>query len=183
MDGAGKSTVAYCLKAMLEAQGRQVLILSNPNLHSIWGRAETAYLKVSGKPAKILSTIFFIADAVHSIGYKNRRLQQYDDCIFVRYILAVAYLSGSKARKAYRICNRVFPMPDVMIYVDLPPEQSMARIKARGGELEAFENTATLTEVRSRMRMLTDGWHRVDNSGTMEQTLTQVRSIIAGVRV
>lgn len=181
MDGAGKSTVADYLKAALEAQGRRVLILSNPNPDSLWGRAEAAYLKVPGKPAKILSTLFFIADAIHSIGYKNRRLRQYDDCIFVRYILAVAYLSGSKAGKAYRICERVFPMPDVMIYVDLPPEQSMARIEARGEELEAFENPAALTEVRGRMRALTDGWHVVDNSGTREQTLAQVSSIIAGV--
>ncbi|HAP58691.1 MAG TPA: hypothetical protein DCR93_03975, partial [Cytophagales bacterium] len=38
--------------------------------------------------------------------------------------------------------------PDLTLYLDLTPEQSMARIEARGGVLDSFESLKNLTQIR-----------------------------------
>ena len=50
--------------------------------------------------------------------------------------------------------------PDICIYLDLLPEQSLARIKARGQQTEIYENVEKLTKVRNTFLSVIDDLKR-----------------------
>ncbi len=169
MDGCGKSTCADILKDRLEAEGHKVRVFSHPAKSCLFGMLENGYLLKEGKLAKILATIFFILDAVDSLFKMRFSSKKYDDFIFVRYLMSVAYLSDGSYKKAYKVIKKLFPMPDDFILVDVDAETSMRRIEARGEDLETFENMDDLTRTRNKMLSLSEGWFVVDNTLPLEE--------------
>ena len=174
MDGSGKTTAAGILREELEGRGRRVLVITHPNTDLRIGRLERALLQKEGKASMLLSTSLYIADILHSLAVMRVRRGRYDDVIFVRYIMAVAYLPDGLCGKAYAVISRVLPMPDVAILVDVDPETAMRRISGRGEDLEVFETVERLEVVRGRMLGLTDGWEVLDNGGDAEGLGAQV---------
>ena len=168
MDGCGKSTCADILKERLESKGRRVRMFSHPDSGCLFGRLEYGYLLKEGRLAKMLATVFFILDAVDSLLRMRLSSRRYDDFVFVRYLMSVAYLPDGSYRKAYRIIRKLFPMPDDFILVDVDAETSMKRIEARGEDREVFENMDDLVRTREKMLSLSDGWFVVDNTLPLE---------------
>ena len=164
MDGAGKSTVAEMLRGRLESDGRRVLVITHPNSGTWFGRMSRRFLLKQGKAAMLFSTSFYVLDILSSLSRVKRVGAGYDDVIFVRYIMAVAYMPDGLHRTLYRIIGSVLPMPDVGIYVDVDAETAMRRINSRGDDIEAFETEEKLTAIRRRMLDLADGWIVVDNT-------------------
>ena len=176
MDGCGKSTCADILCERLESKGRRVRVFTHPDVGCLFGRLERGFLLKEGKLCKILATAFFILDALDSVFKMRLSSKKYDDFIFVRYLMSVAYLPEDKYEKAYRVIKKLFPMPDEFILVDVDAETSMRRIESRGEDLEAFENMKDLRDTRRKMLSLSDGWFVVDNT----RSLDDVRKVIEG---
>ena len=108
MDGSGKSTVAGILKGELEARGRSVLVIAHPNRDTVVGRMELRFLRGDGRLDVIMSTILYVADVLHSLRVmRGRKGRGYDDVIFVRYIMAVAYLPDRMCDRAYGAISRI----------------------------------------------------------------------------
>lgn len=184
MDGSGKSTAARMLKAELESQGRKVLIMAHPNRGTRLGRAELTFLRKEGKAAMIASTTLYVADVLRSIRHmRGRAARGYDDVIFVRYIMAVAYLPDRLSGLAYRVIAGVLPMPDVAVLVDVDPETAMSRIDSRGEDLEMFETIEKLSAVRRRMLDLSDGWVVLLNDDTEVGLKEQLMSNVWGKNI
>ena len=182
MDGCGKSTIAGILKEELESKGRKVLLVEHPNRDTVIGRMERRFLEGDSKLHEIMSTLFYIMDVVHSlISIRGRRCVAYDDIVFVRYSMAVAYLPDRLVGLAYDLICRVLPTPDVRILVDIDPDVAMSRILDRGENLEVFETDEKLRVVRERMLGLSDGWVLVDNSRGTESMKEQVHRIMEGL--
>lgn len=171
MDGSGKSSVGDIIDKKLTADGRKVLLITHPNDSCRSGRLAAKYLKKHGKGAMILSTLFYIFNVLHSLRVKRKTKKEFDDFIFVRYNMAVAYLPKSLNKIGYKVISVVLPMPDVKIFVDIDPKIAMSRILSRGEELEMFETEEKLTKTREKMLALTDQWIIIDNSGSYEQTV------------
>lgn len=178
MDGAGKTTSSKCLEEYLESQGRRVLRLEHPNRETRLGRTEAELLTKKGKAALVMAILLYITDVTRSIWVMKHRGREYDDVVFVRYIMAVAYLPMKPAKLAYRFFERVFPTPDVEIFIDIDEDTALARILERGEELEVFESREKLRATREKMLALTDGWEIVDNTGTRAETDEQIREIL-----
>jgi len=70
----------------------------------------------------------------------------------------------------------------VKIYVDVEPRIALERIYERGEALETFETEEKLEKTRRRMKLITESWITIDNSGTPEQTHEQTRKILEDVR-
>ena len=171
MDGSGKSTVGDMVTERLEAQGRRVLYVTHPNKDCFWGRLELKFLHIDGVPAVAVTTALYITDVVCSLFRARHHRKDYDDVVFVRYIMAVSYMPEKIVRKGYDIISRILPMPDVKIFVDVDAETAMSRIEARSEDRETFEQVEKLDKVRSKMLMLTEcGWHVIDNSRSLEYT-------------
>ncbi|MBR6204494.1 MAG: thymidylate kinase [Candidatus Methanomethylophilaceae archaeon] len=186
MDGCGKSTCAELLKEKLESEGRRVRLFSHPDSGCLFGRLEYGYLLKEGRLAKMLATVFFILDAVDSLFKMRLSSRKYDDFIFVRYLMSVAYLPDGIYRKAYRIIKKLFPMPDEFILVDVDAETSLRRIEARGEERESFENMDDLVRTREKMLSLSDGWFVVDNTLPLEEVKRLIEdhasAVLSGMR-
>ena len=119
MDGSGKSTVAGILKGELEARGRSVLVIAHPNRDTVVGRMELRFLRGDGRLDVIMSTILYVADVLHSLRVmRGRKGRGYDDVIFVRYIMAVAYLPDGMCDRAYGAISRILPMPETKVLVE-----------------------------------------------------------------
>ena len=84
----------------------------------------------------------FIA-VLHSLDVKRWHSKGYDDVIFVRYSMAAAYLPESLCGKAYEIIEKILPVPDVKVFVDIDAKVAMERILARGEELESVSRRRT----------------------------------------
>ena len=181
MDGSGKSTVGHIIEEKRLAEGKRVLFLEHPNDSCRSGRLAHKYLLKDGKFAMILSTTFYIFNVIHSLRFKRKHRKEYDDVIFVRYNMAVAYLPRRLIRSGYKVISFIFPKPDVSIFVDIDPKSAMERILSRGEDLEMFETEEKLTKTREKMLALSDGWIIVDNNRGMEQTRESVEWILAEV--
>ena len=179
MDGSGKSTVGHLIEEKKIAQGRKVLFLEHPNDSCRSGRLAHKYLLKNGKIAMLLSTTFYIFNVVHSLRFKRKHRKEYDDVVFVRYNMAVAYLPKCLIKAGYKVISFIFPKPDVSIFVDIDPQSAMERILARGGDLEMFETEEKLTKTRNKMLMLTKNWIIVDNTRGLEQTKESVEWILS----
>jgi len=179
MDGSGKTTASDFIREQLTSQGRRVLEITHPNQNSRFGRISSKFLHIDSKVSEIVATVFYILDVLGSLRTLKSSKNEYDDIIFVRYIMAVGYLPDKICGTAYRVIEKILPMPDVKIFVDLDAETSMKRIIERGEDLEIFESVEKLNRTRNKMLRLRDGWIIVDNSKTKDFTELQTRNIIA----
>lgn len=181
-DGSGKTTVGDIVERELKARGRNVLVITHPNLDNKYGRKASKYLH--GKDSyftKTLATYYYIRDVLKSLKFKKKHGGEYDDVIFVRYSMAAAYLPRPLIRIGYKFIEFVLPVPDVKIFVDIEPEIAYERITSRGDDLEIFESLESLQKIRGKMHMISDSWHIVDNSGSPEETEKAVVSILSEV--
>ncbi len=177
MDGSGKTTVADMLVAELRSRGRRVLLMNHPNVDTLVGRLEQGFLHGDSKLDVILSTMLYIADVLHSLSVmRGRKGREYDDVVFVRYSMAVAYLSDSACMKAHRAVELLLPTPDVAVLVDIDPRIAINRIFSRGDELEVFETLDKLTSIRNRMLGISEGWVVLNNGGDMESLRAQMNA-------
>lgn len=180
VDGSGKSTVADEMRRHLESQGRRVAVYTHPSTDSLPGRLSARFLTKEGKVATMASTAFYVMDALRSISLMRLNRRKYDDVIFVRYIMAVAYLPDRIYRRLYSDIAVILPMPEVSVFVDVEPEVAMERILARGEELEMFETVEKLAVTRSKMLDLAEDWIIIDNNGTMEETSASISREVFG---
>ena len=179
MDGSGKSTVGHLIEEKMQQKDRRVLFLEHPNDSCRSGRLAHKYLLKNGKIAMLLSTTFYIFNVIHSLRFKRKHRKEYDDVVFVRYNMAVAYLPKCLIKAGYRFISFIFPKPDVSIFVDIQPEVAMERILSRGGELEMFETEEKLRKTRDKMLVISSGWIVVDNTHGPEQTRESVEWILS----
>lgn len=169
IDGSGKSTVAELVADHYRSHGEKVLIRTHPS-DSFCGRMSRRSLTSKGKLMRTVATIFFILDVLNSLrrmhGWKG-----YDKVIFVRYVMATAYLPASLYTRGYDFFCKVLPIPKKMLLVDVTPECALRRIEEREHEREMFENLESLEKVRGKVLDLsTRGWKVLNNCGSIEET-------------
>ena len=181
MDGSGKTTSSDYIRKELESRGRKVLEITHPNHDRFFGRVAAKFLTIDNKMSVVFATVFYILDVVCSLFKMKIKSRDYDDVIFVRYILAVAYLPESLCPFGYKLFSRIFPMPDVKVFVDVDSKTAMERILERGEELEIYETEEKLDKTRRKMQSITEGWIVVDNSSTREYTEKQTAQILSSL--
>lgn len=163
IDGAGKSTQVALLKEKLEAMGRKVALTAEPtDLES--GRALRAAL--SGKVKKSeceMATMFVLDRIAHNENKENGISALLDagyDVISDRYYYSTLAYQGQTTDYGWvKAMNTQCPeikRPDLCIYLDLLPKQSLARIIGRGEAVEIYENEERLTGVRSAFLSVID---------------------------
>lgn len=178
IDGSGKSTVASWVAEHYQGLGEKVLVRTHPS-GSFWGRLSRRSLTSEGKLMKTMATIFFIIDVLDSLR-RMRRWRDYDKVIFVRYVMATAYLPKGTHRMGYKFFCNILPIPQRLLLVDTSPECALSRIEARDHEREMFENLDSLTRVRCKVLELSEqGWMVLDNSGSVESSRSQLKRILS----
>ena len=157
IDGSGKTTQARMLVEYLESVGRRVVLTAEPtSLPS--GRALREALSGKVKKSECQMAVMFVDDRIaHNIceGEGIRALIDGGvDVICDRYYYStLAYQGQSTDYEWVKSMNLRCPEiqhPDVCIYIDILPEQSLERIAKGRDSVEIYENMETLTKVREQ---------------------------------
>ena len=156
IDGAGKTTQAALLEAHLREQGRQVHRTAEPTgfptgvslRHALSGTVKKTECEMAA-----MFVVDRIAHNVHPTEGLQALLANGVDIICDRYYYStLAYQGQSTDYEWVRAMNLRCPQiiaPDLCIYLDLTPDQSLERIRAGRETLEIYENRETLERVRN----------------------------------
>ncbi|MBQ9784186.1 MAG: dTMP kinase [Clostridia bacterium] len=157
LDGAGKTTQIELLEKHLRAEGRRVYRTAEPTESVTGGLLRDALSGVSRRTTCEMAALFVIDRIFHNVNPVNgieKMLADGVDVISDRYYYSSMAYQGSDTDPVWvRDMNLNCPeirRPDVCIFLDLTPAQSMERI-SRGRETqEIYENEAKLTAVRDQ---------------------------------
>ena len=155
IDGAGKTTQTKLLADKLTALGKSVFLTAEPtDLDS--GRELRRILSGEEKKTGCEIAALFALDRIAHNKDKEKGIEAmleagYDVICDRYYYSSLAYQGPVTDYEWVKSMNVNCPeirRPDLCIFLDLTPEQSLERISKGREKLEIFENLETLTMVR-----------------------------------
>jgi dTMP kinase len=158
IDGSGTTTQSELLKEYLLGKGRKAIVSPEPS-EGIIGRFVRSILQNKdllnhgNQRFDEQMAYLFAADRYdHLYNQKNGVFKLIEEGYYVistRYYFSSLAYNGNTLQEWELIetLNHKFPQPDLVIYLDLPVEISLERMKDRSHK-EVYENQAKLTKVR-----------------------------------
>ena len=157
LDGAGKTTQIELLEKYLIAKGRRVFRTAEPTESVSGGMLRDALAGLSPRTACEMAAMFTLDRIFHNVNPANGIQKMLDagyDVICDRYYYSSMAYQGSETDAAWvRDMNLACPeirRPDLCIFLDLTPEESMERISRGRATQEIYENVEKLTAVRAQ---------------------------------
>ncbi|RLF61419.1 MAG: dTMP kinase [Thermoplasmata archaeon] len=147
IDGAGKGTQAKMLAFWLRKRGYEVFLTKEPTNGEVGKLIKKILKKDEINPRSI--ALLFAADRAEHVDRIKKELDMGKIVLSERYLLSsLAYqgASGLELEWIYEI-NKFAIKPDLTIYLDIPPEVGLKRIKSRDLR-EFFERVEFLVKVR-----------------------------------
>lgn len=157
IDGSGKSTQVKLLKEKLTQQGHKIYSTFEPTDSPIGSLIRNIFNRRIISDNKAIAALF-VADRIdHLLNPVNGILKKIEDGYTVicdrYYFSSYAYhaddLSLDWLIEANSISQNLLK-PDLNIYIDIEPEESMKRLNKDRSSLEIFENIEKLKIVRSK---------------------------------
>ena len=156
IDGAGKTTQIERLAARLRAEGRKVTVTAEPTVSVSGGMLRDALGGLQKRTACEMAAMFVLDRVFHNVNPDGicAMIDAGYDVICDRYYYSSMAYQGSQTDFAWvRDMNLNCPeirKPDICIFLDLTPEQSMARIEGGRVTKEIYETDEKLTRVRNQ---------------------------------
>lgn len=157
IDGAGKTTQIELLAERLRREGRRVYTTAEPTESVTGGLLRDALGGVSHRSACEMAALFVLDRTFHNVNPVNgiqKMLADGYDVISDRYYYSSMAYQGSETDFAWvRDMNLNCPeirRPDLCIFLDLTPEESMARIDGSRATHEIYETRERLESVRNQ---------------------------------
>ncbi len=191
IDGAGKSTQIQLLVNRLKEQGRTVYWTAEPTESVSGGLLRDALGGISKRTSCELAAMFVLDRIFHNVNPVNgieKMLADGVDVICDRYYYSsLAYqgslIDGDWVRDMNLNCPEI-RTPDLCIFLDLTPEQSMVRISKGRVTTEIYETEEQLTKVRNRFLTVIeslkgrDDVRIVNAAGTIEEIHEDICRIV-----
>lgn len=195
IDGAGKTTQVGLLAERLRGMGKQVVITAEPtSLPSGKALREVLGGRVKKSDCEI-AAMFTLDRIAHNVDAESGIEKLVSEGAYVicdRYYYSSLAYQGSLVDYGWvKALNTECPEirhPDLCIFLDLTPTESMKRISAGRESTEIYENEETLTRVREAFMRVIDDMSAVDNivtvnaatdiSSISEKIFEQVRKIL-----
>ena len=192
IDGAGKTTQVDLLSKRLEEMGRVVSVSAEPTTLPS-GKAIRRALSGEEKRSECEMAAMFVIDRIaHNIdpeiGINSLTDKGYDVISDRYYYSSLAYQGASTDYewvKKMNICSPEIRRPDLCIYLDLLPEQSLERISRGREKVEIYENLEKLTLTRNKflsviedLRADGESIYIVDASRSVEQISDEIFEIV-----
>ena len=179
IDGSGKSTIASWVEERYRAMGESVLVRVHPSPSWIGRRARRA-LEGEGRAMRLLATGLFILDVLDSLRKLKRDSETNQTVVYVRYLMATAYLPARLAPLGYDFFAKLLPIPKRLLLVDVEPAVAHQRITERQHNREMFEDVGSLDRVRNKVLMLAErgGWKVIDNSRSEDESKRQLLKVL-----
>lgn len=159
IDGAGKTTVAATLAQWCGERGLLCALSKEPTSLE-WGRRlrESA---ASGRLTLEEELDFFHKDREDHVRNSIRPALEEDAIIILdRYYWSTAAYQGARGapvRKVLEFNEGSFPIPDLVLLLDLPVDAGQGRIRVRGDQPNSFEEVAAQERIREIFLQLPKG--------------------------
>lgn len=191
IDGSGKTTQTGLLLSHLAARGREAVLTAEPTGLPT-GRALREALSGKVKKSECEMAALFVEDRIaHNNdpeGGIRALLSRGVDVICDRYYYSTLAYQGQSTDYAWvKGMNLDCPdilRPDLCIYLDLLPHQSLERIRCGRDAVEIYENEETLARVRDTfLRVIHDLRERdriavVDAFRTPEEIAAEIAALV-----
>lgn len=154
IDGAGKTTQIERLAAALRAEGRKVMVTAEPTVSVSGGLLRDALGGLQKRTAGEMAALFVLDRIFHNVNPDGivAMIDAGYDVICDRYYYSSMAYQGSQTDFTWvRDMNRNCPeirRPDLCIFLDLSPEESLARIGRERTHTEIYEKKEILEAVR-----------------------------------
>lgn len=192
IDGAGKTTQIELLAKHLQAAGRRVYRTAEPTESVTGGLLRDALSGVSRRTAAEMAALFTLDRIFHNVNPVNgieKMLADGVDVICDRYYYSSLAYQGSETDAEWvRAMNINCPeirRPDICIFLDLTPEQSMERINRNRVTHEIYETEERLERVRRQFMTAIEALRGSDNiavvnaASTPEQVHAEILSVVS----
>ena len=190
IDGAGKTTQIELLTRRLQAEGRVVYRTAEPTESVTGGLLRDALGGISKRTPCEMAALFVLDRIFHNTNPINgieSLLEKGIDVICDRYYYSSLAYQGSETDENWvREMNLGCPeirRPDVCIFLDLTPEQSMERIGRGRVTTEIYENVERLTSVRNQFFRVFESLSESDRVCVVNaaRTVEEIHEEIAGI--
>ncbi len=170
IDGSGKTTQAKRLAAHLRERGGEVMLTAEPTSMPS-GKLLREALSGKTERSECQMAVMFVDDRIchniHPTGGIRALTEAGVDVICDRYYYSTLAYQGASTDYAWvKAMNLSCPEimhPDLCIYIDLLPEQSLERISRGRDSVEIYENIETLARVRKQFLSVIDDLGDSDN--------------------
>ena len=182
IDGTGKSTQIDLLARYLRARGLEVETDFEPT-RGPWGM-KVREAALSGERLSVEDEIECLLQdrREHVRGFIEPALAAGKWVLLDRYYLSMmAYQGASGANvEQLREMNEEFAtIPDVAFWLDIPVEQALQRMNARGNGHDAFEREDFLSAVAAVYSGMEMPWlHRIEADGSVTDVQQRIREVI-----
>ena len=157
IDGSGKSTQTKLLTQQLTSQGHKVYATFEPTDSPI-GSLIRNILKGNAKADHRIIAGLFVADRLdHLLNEVNgivKKLEEGYTVITDRYCFSSYAYQGTHMNMDWVIqansMSAEILRPDINIFIDVAPEESMQRLHSNRDTIELFETLENLKEVRAK---------------------------------
>lgn len=178
IDGAGNTTQAKLLVRWLRRKGVKALLTKEPTRGDV-GKLIRRRLR-EGRLNALIDALLFAADrAEHVVNVILPKVEQGFIVITDRYVeSSIAYQGAEGADIAWlEVVNSFAPQPDLVVVLDVQPNQALAR---KGGPREGFEQEEFLEKVRSILKARAEkkGYLIVDASRPVIEVHKEIRRAV-----
>ncbi len=193
LDGSGGTTQTKRLAEWFQSQGHTDVLTTNEPSAGPVGRFIRTALNPEHEASIIGDSVLPYLFAGDRRDHLDREiipaLQRGAAVITDRYYhSSLAYQSLSVGLPAVAAMNELFRAPDITVFLDLEPEESLARIEARGGTLERFEALDRLRSIYEAYEAVlvhcrARGEHivRIHAGGTIDAVHQEVTKAVSAV--
>ena len=191
IDGAGKTTQIQLLAKRLRESGVDVDVSAEPTTNES-GKALRRALSGQDKKSYSEMAAMFVLDRIGH-NYEIRELVDAGKTVISDryYYSSLAYQGKATDYNWVRTMNIDCPdirRPDVCIYLDLTPEESLKRISNGRESVEIYENLEKLTEVRASFYYTIEDLRKdgeqifiVDASRSIEEISDEIFNIVSNI--
>jgi dTMP kinase len=183
LDGSGKTTQLERLARALEAAGHDVVRTREPH-DGPAGRRIRAMARSGRRPAPEEELAWFREQRRdHVREVVGPALAAGRVVLCDRYTLSTAAYQGARGLDAEAILRdgeAAFPQPDLVVLLEIPPEEALARIASRGEPHEpAFEELDTQRQVAAVFARLERPYVvRIDGRGPAREVAQRVADVV-----
>ena len=156
IDGAGKTTQIELLAEKLRGEGRTVCVTAEPTASVSGGLLRDALGGIANRTPCEMAALFVLDRIFHNVNPNgiNAMLERGIDVICDRYYYSSLAYQGSQTDfewvKNMNLGCPEIRIPDLCIFLDLAPEESLKRIAKGRTTTEMYEKLDTLQSVRKR---------------------------------
>lgn len=183
IDGAGKTTQIELLAAKLREEGRTVCVTAEPTASVSGGLLRDALGGVANRTACEMAALFVLDRIFHNVNPNgiNAMIEKGIDVICDRYYYSSLAYQGSQTDfewvKDMNLRCPEIRIPDLCIFLDLSPEESLKRISKGRTTTELYEKLDTLESVRKRFFDVFDILKDRDNIKVIDTTGCSIEEV------